>query len=356
MKDWRTIAIFTGKVQGLPPWDPDSIRSGITGSEEAVIYISQQLAELGFKVFVLGDPPPQSAHSDPQANPRFLSIDHARFHTKVDIVIAWRMPTIGAQLKTFAQKVYLWPHDTLNQHLTKEQILAFDDVLWLSKWQRDQWVSVNPHFAKFKKVFGNGINQEQFQPIQERANPYSCIYGSNYARGLDVLLDLWPHIKKRQPRATLDIYYGWQHWGLLSDEKETAMRKKIAVLPDVFDHGLVSHEELNRAYETSSFWTYPCIMPETFCITALRAQLAGAIPIILVGTALAETVPHGYKCTSVRDYFQTVIKAFQDVETISIEDRRKMGEFVLCAFTWKEIASKWKDLFESHLSTPSFNI
>ncbi len=347
MKNRKTIGIFTGKRAEFKPWDPDTIRSGITGSEEAVIYISEQLAKLGFNVIVFGDPPFQSRYSHPEANPRFVSVDSASFGKPIDIGIAWRMPNVANLLRPIAKKVYLWPHDTLNQRVSKDQVLAFDDVLWLSKWQRRQWISVEPSFAKFTKIFGNGVNQEQFRPVQERINPYSCIYGSNYARGLEILLDLWPHIKEREPRATLDIYYGWQHWGLLSAKKEAEMRNKVARLPDVHDHGLVSHEELNRAYEASSFWTYPCIMPETFCITALRAQLAGSIPVILEGTALAETVPHGYKCKSIQEYFFTLLKAFRDAETVSLDDRKKMGEFVLQTFTWHEIATKWKELFES---------
>src|SRR5579872_4455625 len=68
-----TIGIFTCKVGG--PWDPESIRSGITGSEEAVIYISQKLADLGYQVEVLGSPPKDSPHSRKEANPRYIDID-----------------------------------------------------------------------------------------------------------------------------------------------------------------------------------------------------------------------------------------------------------------------------------------
>lgn len=345
MNAQKTIGIFTGIAPQVKPWDPDTVKSGITGSEEAVIYISQQLAQLGYKVIVLGDPPDGSPHSLPEANPRFLNIEKTRFTGKLDIAIAWRMPTMGAQIRNIAHKVYLWPHDVLVQNVSRDQVDSFDGVLWLSNWQRDQWISVNPRFAKFTQIFGNGVNQDQFKPLQERANPYSCIYGSNYARGLEVMLDLWPYIKERQPRATLDIYYGWQHWGCLHPDKESKMRRQVAVLPDVREHGLVSHEELNRAYEASSFWTYPCIQPETFCITALRAQLAGAVPVVLENSALPETVQHGYKCQRPEEYLPTLLKAFEDAERITVDERSKMAEFILAKYTWKEVAAKWSSVF-----------
>ena len=343
----KTIGIFTQPRIGLE-WDPESIKTGITGSEEAVIYISQKLAKLAYKIIVFGNPPPGSLHSSPQANPRFVTLDPAHI-PNMDIAISWRMPNIGEALRKYGRKVYLWPHDTCTVRLTHAQILSFDDVLWLSEWQRQQWISLNPDLAQFTKIFGNGINPEQFKQIQERENPYACIYGSNYARGLEILLDLWPTVKKKFPLATLDIYYGWQHWGLLSSKKEAKMRTQIAQLGSlgVQDHGLVGHEELNRAYEKAAFWTYPCTQSETFCITALRAQLAGAIPVVIVHSALQETVPHGYQCSSRQEYLQTLLKALGHAEEISLEKRSEMGTFILERFTWDKIAMKWHELFET---------
>jgi glycosyltransferase involved in cell wall biosynthesis len=175
------------------------------------------------------------------------------------------------------------------------------------------------------------------------------IYGSNYARGLEHLLNSWPEIKKAYPDATLDIYYGWQTWGLLTPEKEKRMREQIASYKDqgVTDHGKVGHEELNRAYEAASIWAYPCTAPETFCITALRAQLAGAIPVILEGTALPETVRFGYKTKNLNEYPALLIKAMKEAETATLESRQKMGDFIRKEFTWKAVAQKWDALFRN---------
>jgi len=341
-----TIGIFTYTNADAPPWDPDSIQSGITGSEEAVIYMSQKLADLGYKVFVLGNPPKNSKHSTPHANPRFVSTD---FDGNFDIAISWRMPDIATKLRSRANSVYLWPHDTYDYALTEEMIDGFDDVFWLSKYQREQWTSVNPGFAKFTTIFANGINTEQFRPVEARKNPYSCIYASNYARGLEILLDIWPAVKEQYPQATLDIYYGWQHWGLLSREKENTMRSQIAnlVALDVREHGLVGHDALNRAFEQTSLWTYPCTAPETFCITAIRAQLAGAMPVIINGTALHETVRFGYSCQDASEYLQTLLQAMQECETITVDDRVKMQSFIKAEYTWEIQAKRWKDLFEA---------
>ena len=340
----KSVGIFTALVDGVPPWDPDSIHKGITGSEEAVIYMAQQLAALGMRVIVLGAPPAGSRHSLEEANPRFIDSRVWR-QEMLDIAISWRMPRLGSKLRSIARRVYLWPHDLCHEPLSREDIEAFDDVLWLSQWQRNQWISMNPHFQRFQQIFGNGINPEQFGPISRRENPFSCIYGSNYGRGLEELIDLWPAIQERFPLATLDVYYGWQHWGLLKPYEERVLRQKMGRLPSVFEHGLVSHEELTCAYEKASLWTYPCKRAETFCITALRTQFAGAIPVVVQDFALHETVRHGYRCQRLEDYPALLMKALGESGKITLETRAKMAEFILQNYTWKDLASRWMNLF-----------
>lgn len=335
----KSIGIYTYQVSGMKPWDPDDVKSGICGSEEAIIYLSQKLAELDCKVLVFANPPQNSPYSLPETNPRYVPVDFNDYPT-LDLAISWRMPDAAQRLKSRAKKVYLWPHDTISHVVSKEEIDEFDDVLWLSEWQRNQWISLNPGFAKFTKIFGNGIDPKQFRIQEERSNPHSCIYGSNYARGLEILLDIWPDVRAKIPDATLDIYYGWQDWGLLPLEKKARMKAQVLSYASlgVTEHGQVGHEELNRAYEKTSLWTYPCIGLETFCITALRAQLAGAIPVIIDGSALGETVRHGYKCTKKEEYLPLLLVAMQEAEKTTLADRKKMGEFVLKEFTWEKFA------------------
>ena len=347
-EDAKTVTIMTYKDLRSKPWDPDSIKEGITGSEEAVIYMGQKLADIGYKVLVVGMPPKNSPHSKPTANPRYIDVADDN-GSPCDIIISWRIATNGPLLKKRAKQVYLWPHDTFPYPISQELINAYDDVLWLSEWQRKDYMQTNPGFAKFTKIFGNGINPEQFSPVTVRKNPYSCIYSSNYARGLEILLDIWPEVKRRFPRATLDIYYGWQTWGLLSKQKEQFMQAQVDVydILDIKEHGLVSHEELNEAYSKASLWTYPCIAPETFCITALRAQMNGCIPVVLLGTGLHETVRHGFTCTERELYLRELVKAMHLIHGCNLETREKMREFILEEYTWEKIAHKWDELFSA---------
>ena len=354
----KSIAIFGFKSPYLNTWGPEDVKSGVPGSEEAIIYMSEQLALLGYKVVVFANPHKGSSYSLPDANPRFVDADF-NDGKKFDIGIIWRIPQLAKQISTRVNKLYFWPHDICGTQLngppgisstllSDDQFDYFSDVLWLSQWQRQQWIAVNGKWSKYDKIFGNGVQSDSARVIKERVNPYSCIYGSNYARGLEILLCIWPQVKASFPKATLDIYYGWQHWGNLSPEKEACMRSLVSKLEPlgVKDHECVGHEELTKAYEQASLWTYPCIAPETFCITALRAQYAGAVPVVLDGTALRETVQHGYKCNRPEDYLELLLMAMKDADKITLVQREKMGDFIEKEYTWKAIAKKWSLLFE----------
>ncbi len=342
----KTIAIFLNKhAQG---WGPESVKTGIPGSEEAVIYMADQLAKLGYKVYVLGKPMRGSPHRLCSANPRYVSLNFDD-GTVFDVGIAWRMPDAAQRIKQRARTVYFWPEDLCEKVYTEEQINSFDGVLWISEYERQQYISKNPAFAKFTHIYGNGVPAALAKPIQPRENPYSCIWGSNYARGLDILLDIWPEVKKHYPKATLDIYYGWQHWGCMSKQKEAQMRAQVLALAPlgVQEHGMVGHDELTQAYERASLWTYPCTALETFCTTAIRAQLAGAIPVIIDGSALKETVRHGYRCATKEEYLAMLLQTMSTIDKVSVEERQKMSSFIVQEYTWEVLAKRWQELFES---------
>lgn len=345
-----SIGIFTYQVPGVEPWDSTSLERGLTGSEEAVVHMAKQLAQLGYQVTVWGDPPEGSSDTSPEANPRYrpLSADRGE---RIDCAIAWRNPRMAQVLKKRANKVCLWPHDPCSALQPQEEIEAFDEVLWLSHWQRLQWCSVNPAYQKFQKIYGNGVALEQFKTVQPKKNPYSCIYASNYGQGLEVLLDCWPMIHRLYPDATLDIYYGWQHWGFLTQEKEDKLKSQIQRLSTkgVREHGRVGHSKLHRAFEEASVWTYPCTGVETFCITALKAQLAGCLPVIIEGSGLQETVCSGLRCAQKEDYLFTLIQAFKQAEKLRIEERESIATRVREHYTWNRVALDWQKEFQQLL-------
>ena len=343
----KTVCIFKARIPQIINWDPDSIYTGVSGSEESIIYSAEALKDKGYKVFVLNNIQNKEQYSTASANPCYAG--YLRGDHFFDFTILHDEANFTNILRPRTRKLYFLPNNTCRESLHKHDIEAFDDILWLSSYQRNQWISINPGLMRFTKIFGNALNKTQFKPVQQRRNPYSCIYASDYARGLYILLTIWPNIKNKFPMAILDIYYGLKNWGIMSREEEQFIRDRIQVLKidGVTDHGQVGHEELTNAFSTTSLWTYPCTYPETFCITALKAQLSGAVPVILETAALSETVKFGFKCSIKEHYEDLLLEVMGNIERISIEERKDMGRFVLDNFTWEEITSRWVHLFES---------
>jgi glycosyltransferase involved in cell wall biosynthesis/GR25 family glycosyltransferase involved in LPS biosynthesis len=336
------------------PWDPETMRRhGMGGSEEAVAYAAESLARHGALVTVYATPPEDTLHGFPPANPRFLPralfADHcsAGGGARFDAVVVWRDPHVPDAVLDAGRRRLLWLHDVLLPGAATSAALdRFDRVLWLSRFQYETAGGADAVPEERCLFTANGIVPEQFSAGDDdlRRDPYRCVYASSYARGLEVLLDAWPRAKERFPAASLDIYYGWQTWLPMPAGWEEGMRRRVASLAplDVREHGRIGHERLARELQGASFWTYPCTVPETFCITGLKAQRAGCVPVVVRGGALAETVIDGFHCDRPEEYADLLLAALARAADRAFLDplRRRLRDWG-ARHSWDAITSRW---------------
>lgn len=347
----RRIAILGYTVPNVEPWDPDSIKTGIAGSEEAIIYVGKEMASMGIEVVVYANPPKNSVWCLPVANPRYMSSNaFLSDDSKFDCVICWRR--FDFHIASTKGPAYFWCHDIVGRKLPTEKLTG---ILFLSEYQRDHYYEYTPEMKSIPyTICGNGINLSQF-PVESKGKskrkPYSCAYISNYSRGLEILLDIWPQIKKAYPKASLGIYYGRETFGSCSKEVLDRIVYKIESLSkmDVVEHGKVGHVELAKALSLTSFWLYPLNNgSETFCISAVRASYASCIPICSLMGALKE-VTHpdtpgiaGITCPDdIKKYLDVVLATMKLSEKEL--NRKKYSEFAK-KFTWKACVDKMLQL------------
>jgi len=115
---------------------------------------------------------------------------------------------------------------------------------------------------------------------------------------------------------------------------------------DVYEHGRVGHKEINEAYNRASFWLFPSTQEqETFCISALRAQYAGAVPVVRSWGALDETVRYGCRCFQLDKFSTALVTALESAEKITLAERKQMRGFIDDQFTWKVVVDRWLDFF-----------
>lgn len=354
------IAILGYKSNLVGEWDPSDTKKGLPGSEECAVYASDELARRGHKVTIYMNPPTNSGWRSNTSNPQWISEDW--FHNNenkemYDLVLMWRRYDQETGRKR-SKIVFLWPHDSPRGGF---EFPNFDGVCVLTEYHRTQFQNAFPGFNKIPYVIcGNGIVPEQFENPMSFTNPYSVGYFSNYARGLFVLLVIWKDIRREFPEATLSICYGRQTWGNISDQSMQNLVNLINICKSegVTEHGKVGHEELASIMKNTSVWAYPANSlgwAETFCITAVKCQVSGCIPVTTRIGALNETVhpdapsaPNITDNKSIQDYKEVLLKTLRRIRDSNPEDvikeRQKYINFA-SKWSWSSCVDKWLELY-----------
>ena len=167
------------------------------------------------------------------------------------------------------------------------------------------------------------------------------IYSSSPDRGLDTLLYLWQFIRREFPQATLHVLYGFNNWNKAIDQRNNEQEKKWRdqIMKDmnqsgVHYYGRVDQNTVAKMYQSADIWFYPSKFTETFCITALEAQISKTVIVCTDLAALHTTVGdrgiliQGDAYT--KEYRE---KALQEVFAI-LKDEKRRKEMVEKAYEW----------------------
>ncbi len=270
-----------------------------------------------------------------------------------EIFVAWRRPEYALAAPEGA-RVVLWAHDIQRMENYSPRVLEkIDRIFVLSKFHRNNLPEIKDE--KFW-ITRNGINPEHFSGTVER-NPYKCIYASSPDRGLDVVLDEWEEIVRTQPRAELHVFYGFTkvYNRLGANDRERirfrdSIMKRLAELPNVFYHGMVGHEELARHFMSAGLWLYPTYFDEVSCITAMKAQASGCVPVCTSRAALRETVRFGTKVgadiqTSCNDWKAAVMEYLADPEKQNNVRNSGMSRWARGFFAYDRLCREWSEMF-----------
>lgn len=359
-KQWpkKSIVIFTGNSI-LGEWGPWSLDEGIGGSEEAVVRLGRQLKNQGYEVWVYATPGARVGEYDGVHYRNYWELNLA---DEFDVFVAWRSPWFF-DIDMKARKKYLWLHDVMNENeFTKERLERLDKVIVLSQYHRDLYPMI-PDDKIFLST--NGIDSEDFNSPEFRGikrDPYRVIYMSSHVRGLQLIYEIWPEVKKEVPEAKLDIYYGWGSYEAVNRNNPERMEWKAKMqdwadkLEGITDHGKVGQKKIVEETMKSGIWAYPCPFPEISCITAMKAQAGGAIPISSTFAALNETVQFGTKIDMKQQDEKTPVGKWdkKDLEKFKValidmlknpEKQEKIREEMMAWSrknqSWSAVASQW---------------
>ena len=337
-----SIVFFCGR--GYEEWGPHTLDKGMGGSEEAIVYLSKELAKLGYSVTVYGEvSEPKADMIQDAVAVRWLPWQMIDKRDKFDTLVIWRYPQFATQFT--ANKMFIDMHDLLPEEIVKPYKNAH--YLFKTQWHKDQY----PDIENFS-VIGNGIVTDQFKTKKKK--PFSVIYPSAYYRGLECLLDVWKDVKEQVPEATLDVYYGWQSWVSAEGEDEFYHRMcdKLEKAKElgVTEHGRVDHQTLADKMAQTKVWAYPTEFPEIHCITAIKANMANCKPVITDVAALAETggpVASFIESDTIyrndfakEEFTEELVKALKT--DMTKEEKQLQTDFAQ-KHDWSNIAKEWKE-------------
>jgi len=187
------------------------------------------------------------------------------------------------------------------------------------------------------------------------------IYSSSADRGLDTLLYLWQFIRKEFPEATLDVLYGFENWkkSILASGNEQQKQWMESIeeglnQPGVTNHGRVSQDELAKYWQQMDIWAYPTRFTETYCITALEAQLYRTAIVTTRLAGLIDTVGDRGILIDGDAYTKEYREQFlSEVFAILRDDERRevmLDKAEKCAkkLTWSNRAKEWTDVFKQN--------
>jgi len=188
--------------------------------------------------------------------------------------------------------------------------------------------------------------------------PNKVIWTSSYDRGLEHLLKMWPDVVKEVPNAKLNVFYGWQLFDKFfrDNPERMAWKEKMEEMmthKGITHHGRVPQPQIIKEMKKCGIWAYPTHFGEISCITGMKAQALGCVPVVVEYAALETTVQHGIKIKGdiydpkVSEKFKTeLIDLLKDSERQD-EIRKKMVPWARREFTWSKVAEQWDKEFKS---------
>lgn len=293
------VVLCAGETLGS--WNGESPeRRGVGGSETAVVRLAEALVRNGMRVVVYC---PCGDAEGVTGGVEYFDIRRLPELAAADVLIVSRHAPLLEQPVRAARR-YLWVHDSQaieaeseEGDLVRRHSERLDAIVCVSDWQREVLAAYHGVGTGRMIVIPNAIEPRLFSSRVPRQR-HRFVYSSCPSRGLDTLLELFPRIRSRFPDAELHVFHGFEYWNLALlrwslDAELWGWRNSIRASlkqPGVVFHGRVGQPQLALEMRRSEIWFHPTHHRETYCITALEAQMAGAVCVTSDLAALQTTV------------------------------------------------------------------
>jgi len=179
------------------------------------------------------------------------------------------------------------------------------------------------------------------------------IFASSYDRGITNLLIAWDKVLEEVPDAELHLFYGWDTYLKMEQKGFRSPKDRLAITKlmqkkNIFEHGRIGHKQLVTEFYKSGVWVYPSNFPEISCITAMKAQACGCVPVIADYAALKETVKLGVRmegqCNNVEAASRYTNMLINTLKNAEIQEKIRTSLIKYRSnFGWDKVALQWSE-------------
>jgi glycosyltransferase involved in cell wall biosynthesis len=367
------------------PWDYDvatPLVRPLGGSQSALCYLAQALARRGHTVTTLT----ATTHPRDVASVRCLNrnkVSAELLRREETVVVELNGPaSIAKQYRPLLPRgvpLVLWtqiiPYHDNEVVMTALRDPAcrmqWDQIVCVSDWHRatiherlgvplsHMTVLKNAVAPAFENLFTDAADL-----AQAKSTKLGLAYTSTPFRGLDVLLNCFPEVRRDRPACELDVYSSLQVYNIATrDDDFQALYDRCRAAEGVSYHGSLAQPELARRLRQVTLWAYPSTFEETSCIAALEAMAAGAMVVTVDLGALTETCGrfgnfvaplqrHQSRQQFEADFSQALLAAITAVEndldafaSHQLEQVRRIN----AEYTWDIRAAQWEAAGEAWL-------
>lgn len=286
----QAVDLWSNFVAG--GWSPHDLEQpGLGGSEACLVLWATTLAARGHRVRVYHNSPRPGEHTTKWG---VDYLPHGRFrpYEGRDVLVSWKSPHPWAAGARAGRRLH-WSSD-VERPWPRRALERLDAFVTLTPYHRATMPWLPEALAR---VVPHGIDRAHLARHRAPRVRGRAIYCSSPDRGLLSLLRDWPRLRLQHPGLTLDVCYGWGRFGAIHrrDPQAAAFRAGVERLlgqAGIRARGQVSRGEIARAFWEAEYWLHPLNRAESelFCLNAVQAAYAGALPVVRRRGALADTV------------------------------------------------------------------
>jgi len=310
-------------TNGIPYTGDDIEKKGMGASESQAIFLLEEFAKLNYKVICLNN-----TKIDKEVNGVLYLSNNSieKFNFKCDHLILHRSSLIPKNIKH--KKCYQWITDN-NSILNLQYYDLIDNnkckLITLSKFSSDQYPeNWNKHIINF--MIPDWVYNYELPQIKS-----NYVYASSIMKGYEATMNYWIYMKikyKILENKSLNVCLpGYDNPNYDLNNKKY----------DINYLGTLTFKQVVDILSKSEGLFYVNTMQETFCVTAVLAEILKATPFILCLNgygALKEVLNSPTICHESKDFFEK----FSDKQKYKINAK---------SYTPKNITNEWLKLFNS---------